>query len=45
MDIEKGDKTVVTVLKIKNGVPTKIEMGGHIYVLVHPHQYRGGKKK
>jgi hypothetical protein len=33
----KGDvfRPVVEVVKVKNGTPTRIEMNGHAYILVH----------
>ena len=42
----KGEKLpkVVTVLKVKKDVPTKIEMDGREYALIHKNQY-GGKRK
>jgi hypothetical protein len=39
---EKGEsfRPVVTVQKIKKGVPTKISFNGYEYALLSPDQYR-----
>lgn len=38
---KKGDKyrPVVTVLKVKRGLPTKIMVSGHQYALIHKDHY------
>lgn len=43
---KKGDKyrPVVTVLKVKRGLPTKIMVSGQEYALIHKNQYRGVRK-
>lgn len=40
---KKGDKyrPVVTVLKVKRGLPTKITVSGQEYALIHKNQYKG----
>lgn len=40
---QKGDKyrPVVTVLKVKRGLPTKIAVSGQEYALIHKNQYKG----
>ena len=42
---QKGDKyrPVVTILKVKKGLPTVIKVSGQIYVLRHEDQFGGGK--
>ena len=46
---EKGEayRPKVSVIKVKNSVPTVVEMSGRRYILVHEHQYKriGGKQK
>ncbi|WP_157796509.1 hypothetical protein [Bacillus sp. FJAT-45037] len=46
-DREKGDvyRPVVEVRKAKDGVPTSVRFGGHMYALVHDHYINGGKSK
>lgn len=43
---KKGDKyrPVVTVLKVKRGLPTKIMVSGQEYALIHENQYKGVRK-
>ena len=45
--MNRGDKIrpVVTVIKVKNGVPTVISLGGNVYVLQVRDGYRGLKKE
>lgn len=40
---KKGDKyrPVVTVLKVKRGLPTKIMVSGQEYALIHKDHYKG----
>lgn len=47
MVIKKGEgiTRIVTVLKVKNNVPTKIEVDGREYSLVSENQFNGGRKK
>lgn len=42
---QRGDKyrPIVTVLKVKKGLPTVIKVSGQIYVLRHADQFGGGK--
>lgn len=40
----EGLAKIVTVLKVKNGVATKIEMDGYEYTLIHENQWSGRKK-
>lgn len=44
---QKGDKyrPVVRVLKAKKGVPTKINVSGNDYALVHPDYINGNKNR
>lgn len=44
---QKGDKyrPVVRVLKAKKGVPTKINVSGNEYALIHPDYVNGNKNK
>lgn len=46
---EKGEtyRPKVSVIKVKKGLPTVVEMSGRRYILVHEHQYKrtGGKQK
>ncbi|GIN71157.1 hypothetical protein J14TS2_16320 [Bacillus sp. J14TS2] len=41
---QKGDKyrPIVTIDKVKKGIPTVIHVSGQKYVLQHPNQYRRG---
>lgn len=43
----KGDKyrPVATVLKEKNGTPTKLQISGRVYALVHDDYVNGRKNK
>lgn len=43
MDIKKGDELTrnIEVLKVKNGLATKIKVDKHEYILVHPDTRRG----
>ncbi|MBF8418929.1 hypothetical protein [Heyndrickxia coagulans] len=40
---EKGEtyRPVVKVLKLKNGVPTKVKFNGFEYALIHPDHING----
>ncbi|AJH77543.1 hypothetical protein [Heyndrickxia coagulans] len=40
---KKGEKfrPIVTVLKVKRGLPTKIMVSGQEYALIHKNQYKG----
>lgn len=38
-------RPLVTIVKVKKGVPTVITMSGQVYVLRSPDQYRGGGGK
>jgi hypothetical protein len=42
---EKGDtyRPIVTIEKVKNGLPTVIKVSGEEYILRHRDQYQGGK--
>ena len=44
---EKGEKyrPTVTVTKVKNDVPTVVEMSGRRYVLEHKDNFRGSGKR
>ena len=44
---EKGERyrPIVTVTKVKNDVPTVVEMSGRRYVLEHQDQFRRGGKR
>ena len=44
---EKGEsfRPVVQVVKVKNGIPTRIEFNGQSYALVHEDQFTERKKK
>lgn len=35
------EQSKISVLKEKKGVPTKIKVGNHTYILLHPDQYKG----
>ncbi|KGX84463.1 hypothetical protein N784_13450 [Pontibacillus litoralis JSM 072002] len=41
----RGDKyrPVIKVLKVKNGVPTKVTFNGQVYALVHSDHINGRK--
>lgn len=43
----KGDvfRPVVTVVKAKRGVPTKVKFNGFEYALIHPDNAQGGIRK
>lgn len=45
--MNRGDKyrPVVIVLKVKNGLPTVISIGGQVYILQHKDGYTGKKAK
>lgn len=38
-------RPVTTVLKEKNGVPTKVKFNGQEYALIHPQYINGNKNK
>ena len=40
-----ADRSTCTVEKFKKGVPTVIKFDNRKYILVHPDQYRGNKRK
>lgn len=44
---EKGNifRPVTTVLKVRNGVPTKVSFNGMEYALIHPDYINGNKNK
>jgi hypothetical protein len=44
---EKGDtyRPIIKVRKVKNGIPTSIELGGHRYALVHDDHINGRKSQ
>lgn len=44
---QKGDRfrPILTVLKEKSGVPTKVSFNGQEYALVHPDYNNGNKSK
>ncbi len=41
---QKGERyrPIVTIEKVKKGIPTVIYVSGHKYTLQHPDQYRRG---
>ena len=38
-------RPLVTIVKVKNGLPTVITLSGQVYVLRSPDQYQGGGRK
>lgn len=47
MEMKKGVEitALVEVVRVKNGVPTRIKMIGHDYILLHPTHNREGRRK
>lgn len=44
---QKSDRyrPIVTILKVKKGLPTVIKVSGQEYILRHKDQYQGGGKR